>query len=97
MLVDRQRAALVIYSFSVSTHFVKLDQPQYLYQYIVVQSLSLCNPMDCSTPGSLSFSISLEFAQTHVHSVDGCCHPTISSSAAPSPALSLFQHPSLFQ
>ena len=40
MLVDRQRAALVIYSFSVSTHFVKLDQPQYLYQYIVVQSLS---------------------------------------------------------
>ena len=28
MLIDRQRAALVIYSFSVSTHFVKLGSDE---------------------------------------------------------------------
>ena len=36
----------------------------------VVQSLScvptLCDPMDCHKPGFLSFTISLEFPQTHV-------------------------------
>ena len=74
---------------------------QYLYQYIVVQSLScvqlFATPWTAALQAPLSFSISLEFAQTHVHSVDGCWHTTSSFSAALSPALNLFQHPSLFQ
>ena len=36
----------------------------------VTQScLTLCDPMDCSTPGLLVHHQLLEFAQTHVHRV----------------------------
>ena len=46
----------------------------------VAQScLTLCDPMNCSTPGLPVHHQLLEFTQTHVHWV-GDCHPTISSS-----------------
>ena len=68
---------------------------------VCAQSLScvqlFATPWTAALQAPLSFSISLEFAQTHVHSVDGCWHTTSSFSAALSPALNLFQHPSLFQ
>ena len=32
--------------------------------------LTLCDPMDCSTPGSLVLHYLLEFTQTHVHRMD---------------------------
>ena len=44
--------------------------------------LTLCDPMDCSTPGFPVHHQLLELAQTHVHQVsDG--HPTILSSVVP--------------
>ena len=49
----------------------------------VIQScLTLCHPMDCSMPGFPVFHYLLEFAQTHVHWVDGY-HPPISVSVVP--------------
>ena len=66
-----------------------------------VQSLSrvqLCNPVDGSTPGSPVLHCLLEFAQSLVHFVGRWCHPTTSSSVAPSPpALNLSQHQGPFQ
>ena len=48
----------------------------------VVQSCpTLCNSMDCSTPGFPVHHQLLELTQTHVHQVGG--HPTISSSLVP--------------
>ena len=47
---------------------------------------ALCNPVDCSTPGSSVLHCLLELAQTHVH----WRHPTISPSAPPSPLSSVF-------
>ena len=45
----------------------------------VAQScLTLCNSMDCSTPGFPVLNHFPEFAQTHIH----WCHPTISSAGA---------------
>ena len=46
---------------------------------------TLCDPVDCSTPGFPVLHYLLELAQTHVHWVDDTtqssrCHPTISSS-----------------
>ena len=41
---------------------------------------TLCNPMNCSTPGFLVLHYLPEFAQTHVHRVSDAIHPTISSS-----------------
>ena len=57
--------------------------------------LTLCDHMDCRTPGSPVFHYLLEFAETHVHWMR---HPTISSLSSPSPpAFSLAQHQRLFQ
>ena len=36
--------------------------------------LTLCNPMDCSTPGFPVLHYLLEFAQAHVHSVSDAIH-----------------------
>ena len=45
--------------------------------------LTLCDPMDCSTPSFPVHHQLLELAQTHVHWVGDANHPTISSSVVP--------------
>ena len=58
---------------------------------------TLCNPMDCGTPGSSVLHHLLKLAQTHVHWVGDAiqpCHPLLSPSP---PALNLSQHQDLFQ
>ena len=54
---------------------------------------TLCNPMDCSTPGFSGLHYLPEFAQTHVHWV-GDASQTPHSLLSPSP---LFRHQCLFQ
>ena len=57
---------------------------------------TLCDPIDCSTPGLPALHYLPEFAQTHVHPFDNVIqvsHPL----SSPSPALSLSQHQGLFQ
>ena len=68
-------------------------------QFSLVAQLcpTLCNPVDCSTPGFLVHHQLLEFTQTHVHWVSDAiqpCHPL--SSPSP-PAFSLSQHQGLFK
>ena len=41
--------------------------------------LTLCNPMDCSTPGFPALHQLPEFAQTHVHGVDAAIQPSLST------------------
>ena len=58
---------------------------------------TLCNPMNCSTPGLPVHHQLPEFTQTHVHRVGDAiqpCHP-LSSPSPPAPNPS--QHQSLFQ
>ena len=52
---------------------------------------TLCNPMDCSMPGSPVLQHLPEFAQIHVHSVGNVIQPSRPLSS-PSPAFSLSQH-----
>ena len=57
--------------------------------------LTLCDPMNCSTPGSSVLCYFLVFAQIHVHWVSDAIqpsHPLLSASPA---ALSLSQHQGL--
>ena len=44
---------------------------------------TLCDPMDCSTPGFPVHHQLPEFTQTHVDYSSWWCHPTISSSVVP--------------
>ena len=59
--------------------------------------LTLCDPMDCSTPGFPVLHYLSEFAQTHVHWVSDAIQPSHPLLPPYTPALTLSQHQSLFQ
>ena len=59
--------------------------------------LTLCDPMNCSTPGLPVHHQFLEFIQTHVHWVDDAIQPSHPLSSPSPPALGLSQHQGLFQ
>ena len=59
--------------------------------------LTLCDPMDCSTPGLHVHHQLPEFTQTHVHWVSDAIQPSHSLSSPSSPAFNLSQHQGLFK
>ena len=59
--------------------------------------LTLCDPMDCSTPFFPVLHYLLELAQIHVHQVGDAIQPSRPLSSPSPPALSLSQHQGLFQ
>ena len=64
----------------------------------VAQSFpTLCDPMNCSTPGLPVHHQLLEFTQTHVHLVSDAVQPSHPLSSPSPPAFNLFQHQSLFK
>ena len=74
----------------------------YLYMHQSVSSVAqscptLCDPMDCSTPGLPVHHQLPELTQTHIHRVGDAIQPSHPLSS-PSPlAFNLAQHQSLFQ
>ena len=58
---------------------------------------TLCDPMDCSTPGFPVLHHLPEFAQTHLHWVGDAIQPSHPLSSPSPPALNLSQHQDLFQ
>ena len=64
----------------------------------VAQScLTLCNPMDCSTPGLPVHHQLTEFTQTHVHRASDAIQTSHPLSSPSPPAFNLFQHQGLLQ
>ena len=63
---------------------------------IIQLFLTLCDPMDCSTPGFPVHYQLLEFTQTHVHSVSDAIQPSHPLSSPSPPAFNLSQHQGLF-
>ena len=59
--------------------------------------LTLCNPMNCSTPGLPVHHQLLESTQTYVHWVSDAIQPSRPLSSRSPPALNLSQHQGLFQ
>ena len=65
---------------------------------LVAQScLTLCDPMNRSTPGFLVLRHLQKFAQTHVHWIGDAIQPSHPLSSPSPPALNLSQHQGLFQ
>ena len=63
----------------------------------VAQScLTLCEPLNCSTPGFPVHHQLPELAQTHAHQISDAIQPSHPLSS-PSPAFNLSQHQGLFQ
>ena len=59
--------------------------------------LTLCDPMDCSTPGLPVYHQLLELTQNHIHWVNDEIHPSHPLSSLSSPAFNLSQHQGLFK
>ena len=57
---------------------------------------TLCDPMDCNTPGFPVLHHLLEFAQTHVHQVSDAIQPPHPLLPHSFPALNLSQHQGFF-
>ena len=53
---------------------------------------TLCDPMDCNTPGLPVYHQLLELAQTHVHQVGNAIHPSHRVLSLFPPAFNLSQH-----
>ena len=67
-----------------------------------VQSFSrvqptLCNPVDCSTPGFPFYHQLLEFTQTRVHWVSDAIQPSHPLSSPSTPTFNISQHRGLFK
>ena len=58
---------------------------------------TLCNPMNCSTPGLPVHRKLLEFTQTHVHQVGDAIQPSHPLLSPSPPAPNPTQHQGLFQ
>ena len=73
-------------------HYVSLSSVQ-----LVAQSCpTLCNPMNCSTPGPPVHHQLPEFTQTQVHQVGDAIQPSHPLSSPSPPAPNPSQHQSLF-
>ena len=59
--------------------------------------LTLCDPMDCSTPGFPVHHQLQELSQIHVHQVSDAIQPSHPLSSPSPPAFNLSQHHGLFQ
>ena len=68
-------------------------------QFISVAQLcpTLCDPMNCSTPGLPVHHQLPEFTQTHVHQVGDAIQPSHPLSSPSPPALNPSKYQSLFQ
>ena len=65
---------------------------------LVVQSCpTLCDPVDCSTPGPPVHHQLLEFTQTHVHWLGDAIQPSHPLSSPSPPTLNFSQHQGVFK
>ena len=67
------------------------------YSSVTQSCLTLCNPLDCSTPGLPVHHQPPEFTQTHVHWVGDAIQSSHPLSSPSPPAFNLSQHQGLFK
>ena len=80
-----------------STHLTIYHLSSYQFSSAAQSCPTLCNPMNCSTPGLPVHHQLLEFTQTHVHRVGDAIQPSHPLSSPSPPAPNPSQHESLFQ
>ena len=76
--------------------FTREGGSPYKFSSVAQSCLTLCDPMDCSTPGLTVHHQLPEFTQTYVQ-LSQWCHPTISSSIVPFSCLQSFPASGSFQ
>ena len=74
-----------------------LPSPSFQFSSVAQSCPTLCDPMNCSTPGLPVRHHLPEFTQTHVHRVRVAIQPSHPRSSPSPPAPNPSQHQSLFQ
>ena len=74
-----------------------LALPYFQFSSVTQLCLTLCDPMNCSTPGLPVHHQLLESTQTHVHRVSDAIQPSHPLLSPSPPALNLSQHQGLFK
>ena len=87
-----RKILIVIYFIYNSVYSISSVQ----FSSVAQLCLTLCDPMDCSTPGFPVHHHLLELTQNHVHWVGNAIQPSHPLSS-PSPAFNLSQHQGLFK
>ena len=86
---------------SMFNHFIVGDIKNYVtsvqFSSVAQSCPTLCDPMNCSTPGLPVHHHLPEFTQTHVHQVSDTIQPSHPLSSPSPPAPNPSQHQSLFQ
>ena len=77
--------------------WVVLTVPSVQFSSVAQSCPTLCDPMNCSTPGLPVHHHLLEFTQIHVHRVGDAIQPSHPLSSPSPPAPNPSQHQSLFQ
>ena len=87
------------WTYYLRRQLIIYDMIENMYQFSsVAQSCpTLCDPMNCSTPGLPVYHQLPEFSQTHVHRVSDAILPSHPLSSPSPPAPNPSQHRSLFQ
>ena len=70
---------------------------KYQFSSVIQSCPTLCNPMDCSTPGLLVHHQLPELTLTHVHRVSDAIQPSHPLLSPSPPTFNLSQHQGLFQ
>ena len=73
------------------------SETTYQFSSVTQLCLTLCDPMDCSTPGFTTHHQLLELAQTHVHQVGDVIQPSHSLSFPSPPVFNLAKRQGPFQ
>ena len=82
----------------IKNHYLKsLSFSSVQFSSVAQSCPTLCDPMNCSTPGLPVHHQLPEFTQTHVHRVSDAIQPSHSLSSPSPPAPNPSQHQSLFQ
>ena len=84
-------------SFLLNSSSEALQAHQTQFSSVIQSCPTLCNPMNCNTPGLPVHHQLLEFTQTHVHRVSDAIQPSHPLSSPSPPAPNPSQHQSLFQ
>ena len=98
MVMDREVWCAAVHGISKNQTWPRLNNNKLVQFSSVAQSCpTLCDPMDCSTPGLPVHHQLPEFPQTHVHWVGDAIQPSHPLSSPSPPTFNLSQHQGLFK
>ena len=86
-----------VYGVAKNRTWLSALMSRHIVSSVAQLCLTLCNPMDCNTPGLPVHQQLLEFTQTNVHWVSDAIQPSHFLSSPSPPTLNLSQHQGLFR